>query len=200
MTRTARRTVALLAAATLALTACGGDDTSQTASSIPDSEPFNRADVDFATQMIPHHAQALLMVDTASPRPDLSPPLVALVESIRTEQTGEIEQMTDWLQEWGQPIPDNPRDHAGMEDGAMDDMAEMPGMASTEEMGELEAAAGPEFEELWLEMMIEHHQGAIEMAGTEVDAGEDADAVSLAEDITLSQAEEIERMQQLLAE
>jgi uncharacterized protein (DUF305 family) len=198
MTSTTRRTAALLAAAALALAGCGEQDTTAD-SAIPESEPFNQADVDFATQMIPHHAQALLLVDTAAPRDDLSPEVASLVEKIRTEQTGEIELMTDWLEDWDQPIPDNPRDHGGMEHGSTDDM-DMPGMATEEEMAALEAASGAEFEELWLEMMVEHHEGAITMAEREVDAGEYADAVSLADDIASTQADEVDHMEQLLGD
>ena len=192
----------LLTIALLTLTACGGEDADEAASSIPESEPFNQADVDFATDMIPHHAQALLMVDAAAPREDLSPEMTELIEGIRTEQTGEIEQMTDWLEDWDQPIPDNPRDHGGMEGdhgGGMDgDMMDMPGMASQEEMDTLADASGPAFEQMWLEMMIEHHEGAIEMAEAEVADGEFPDTVALAEDITTSQAEEIETMESML--
>ena len=192
----AGRLTGLLAAAALALSGCGEQD-SPAGSAIPESEPFNQADVDFATEMVPHHAQALLMVDSAAPRDDLSPEVAALVEKIRTEQTGEIEVMTDLLEDWGQPIPDNPRDHGGLEHGSTDDM-DMPGLATEEEMAALDRASGVEFEELWLEMMIEHHEGAITMAQDEFDAGEDADAVSLAEGIISAQADEVGRMERLL--
>jgi len=192
------RLAALLATGVLALTACGGDEPDEPTSSIPESEPFNQADVDFATDMIPHHAQALLMVDAAAPRDDLSPEMTELIEGIRTEQTGEIEQMTDWLEDWDQPIPDNPRDHGGMEDGHGGDMMDMPGMASQEEMDALGDASGNHFEQMWLQMMIEHHEGAIEMAGEEVADGEFPDTVALAEEITTSQAAEIDRMEQML--
>jgi len=190
------RLAGLLAAVLLALTACGGD-TDETTSSIPDSEPFNQADVDFATQMIPHHAQALLMVDAAAPRDDLSPELTALVEKIRTAQTGEIELMTDWLEDWDQPIPDNPRDHGGMEDGSMGDL-DMPGMATEEEMSALGDASGSAFEQMWLQMMTEHHEGAIEMAEDEVADGEFPETVALAEEIAKAQAAEIDQMEQML--
>lgn len=194
---TSTRLVGLLTAGVLALAGCGGDATEATGSSIPDSEPFNQADVDFATDMIPHHAQALLMVDQAAPRADLSPELTGLVESIRTEQTGEIERMTDWLEDWDQPIPDNPRDHGGMGED-MGEMAQLPGMASQEELDALGEATRVAFEQLWLEMMIAHHEGAVEMAEAEIADGEFPDSVALAEQIVDSQTAEIEQMEQLL--
>ena len=193
---TTRRVAAVLAAAALTLSACG-DDTAEPASSIPESEPFNQADVDFATDMILHHSQALTMVDIAAPREDLSPQLAALLEEIRTAQTQEAEQMTDWLEEWGQPVPNNPRSHGGMEHGEEGD-AEMPGMMSEDQMAELEDTSGDAFEQRWLQMMIEHHEGAIEMAETEASDGEFPDTVDLAEDIASAQAAEIDRMEKLL--
>jgi uncharacterized protein (DUF305 family) len=191
--KTTRRVAAVLAAATLVLSACS-DDT-EPASSIPESEPFNQADVDFATDMIVHHSQALTMVDIAAPREDLSPQLVDLLEQIRTTQTQEAELMTDWLEDWEQPVPNNPRSHGGME-GSVDH--DMPGMMSEDELGMLEDAEGAAFEEMWLEMMIEHHEGAIEMAQAEAADGEFADTVDLAEQVATTQAAEIERMEKLL--
>jgi uncharacterized protein (DUF305 family) len=192
--KTTRRVAAVLAAATLVLSACS-DDASEPASSIPESKPFNQADVDFATDMIVHHSQALTMVDIAAPRDDLSPQVVDLLEQIRVTQTQEAELMTDWLEDWEQPVPNNPRSHGGME-GSMDH--DMPGMMSEEELGMLEDAQGDAFETMWLEMMIEHHEGAIDMAEAEAADGEFADTVELAEQIASAQAEEIERMEKLL--
>ena len=71
-------------------------------------------------------------------------------------------------------------------------------MMSADQMAALEAASGPDFDRLFLEMMIEHHEGAIEMAQTELEDGEDADALDLAQSIADSQAAEVEEMQALL--
>ena len=76
----------------------------------------------------------------------------------------------------------------------------MPGMMSEEQMTALEEASDAEFEDLWLEMMVEHHEGAVEMARTEIDEGRDAEAVELARAIGETQAREIEEMRQLLTE
>ena len=188
----------------LVLVGCGddgGDDPSavQTA---PNGDVFNDADVEFATGMIPHHAQALEMVDQTVGR-ELSPDVQALAAQIREAQAPEVEQMSDWLTTWEEPVPETSLDHSnaeghGHEGDGMEDMGDMPGMMSAEEMDELEAASDADFERLFLEMMIDHHQGAVEMAETEQAEGEYADAVALAEAIEKSQTAEIETMEQLL--
>lgn len=186
------------AAAALALTLTGCSSSGSSA----DGKGFNDADVDFTTDMIQHHAQALSMVDLTMGR-ELDPEMVELTEQIRAAQAPEIEKMVDWLEDWDQPVPETSRDHANAhaeDHGAGDAMDEdMPGMMSAEEMTALENAPESDFEELWLQMMIEHHQGAVEMAETQVEDGESAQAVKLAEEIIEAQAEEISQMQDMLA-
>lgn len=194
------------------LAACGGDGDNnggQAEQTAPNGDVFNDADVDFATAMIPHHAQALAMVDLTRGR-ELSPQLQKLAGGIEAAQGPEIETMVDWLTQWDQPVPETMRDHVNAEDSDgmaghdMDDMGEgtdsdMPGMMSDEELGDLEAATGQDFEDMWLEMMIEHHQGAIEMAQDEQVEGAFQPAIDLAESIESSQQAEIEQMRELLA-
>ena len=202
--RTTRALAALTLATGLLLAGCGddepGDDT-QTSNSRTD---HNETDVAFASDMIQHHAQALAMVDLTVGR-DLDPEVEALAEAIRAAQGPEIETMTDWLTQWGEPIPATVRDHVnadddhdmeGMEEG--DDMGmDMPGMMSEEEMADLEGASDAEFQDMFLTMMIEHHEGAIEMARHEQEDGQYQPAVTLAEQIETGQAAEIETMQGL---
>lgn len=76
--------------------------------------------------------------------------------------------------------------------------ADMPGMMSAERMAALQKASGREFQSMWLEMMIEHHEGAVEMARTEVEDGENAKAVAMAKDIIGAQKKEVSTMQDLL--
>lgn len=196
--------IAVLASAVaLSLTACGGDDDAEPTDvrTAGNGELFNDADVEFATAMIPHHAQALEMVDLTVGR-DLSPEVQALAAQIREAQAPEVEQMTDWLTAWEEPVPETSLNHANAEGEGHDmdgmDVDEMPGMMSADEMDELEAAADADFEAMFLEMMIEHHQGAVEMAETEQSDGEYADAIKLAEAIETSQTAEIETMEGLL--
>lgn len=188
----------LLIAAVLTLSACSGGDDTATTSAIPESADYNQSDVDFATGMIQHHAQALAMVDLMMGR-ELSPNVAALAEQIQMAQGPEIETMVDWLTLWGQEVPETVRDHANAHgDGHASTDAHAPGMMSAEEMAALEAATGPEFERLFLTMMIDHHRGAIEMARAEVEEGEYADAVALAGQIVEAQTGEIDAMNRLL--
>ncbi len=149
------------------------------------------ADVTFATDMIPHHAQALAMVDMAEGR-EVSGDFAALTSAIEEAQTPEIEQMSGWLEEWGEPVPDT--------DGHMhgQGMAGMQGMMSPERLDRLETSSRSRFERMWLRMMIAHHQGAIDMARTEVDEGEYPPAVALARSIIASQTAEIATMREML--
>ena len=211
----ALRPLALPIAATVsmfALSGCGGSEdepaTSDAGQSADVGEPgvdteHNEADVAFATQMIPHHAQALMMTDMAIDR-QLDQEFATLVDDIRAAQAPEIELMADWLQEWGEPVPETMRDHAhgghDGESGEMPEMPEMEGMMTEEQLSELDQASAAEFEELWLTMMIEHHEGAVSMAETELEEGSFQPALELAGEIASSQTEEIEQMQAMLGE
>jgi len=196
----------MLAAATLtlALAGCGNDDGAEPAAdqTAANGDVFNTADVEFATQMIPHHAQALEMVDLTVGR-DLTPETAELVESIRAAQTPEVEQMTDWLTAWDQEVPATSLDHSNAEGEGedmegMEGMEDMPGMMSSDEMAALADAPDAEFEQMFLEMMIEHHTGAVEMAETEQEEGQFAEAITLAEGIESGQTAEISEMETIL--
>ena len=193
--RYTRALAAIAAALTLVLAGCSSSEPSSS------GKGFNDADVDFATDMIQHHAQALEMVDLTLGR-DLDPEVVALTEQIRAAQTPEIEKMADWLQEWDEPVPETSRDHANAhaeDHGASAEMdMDMPGMMSADEMEALENASGEAFQTMWLKMMIDHHEGAVEMAKAEVEDGEYSKATRLAEDIISTQEDEISAMKDLL--
>lgn len=199
-----KKLVALFIALTtaFALAACGNDNGHDghggSDSKIAAGEDFNQADVDFATEMIQHHAQALSMVDLIEGK-KVSPELTTLAEQIRMAQGPEIETLVDWLQDWSQPVPETMRDHANAHgDGDMDKDSDMPGMMSAEDMKALGAAQDAEFERMWLQMMIEHHEGAVEMAKTEQEDGKFADAIDLANTIITAQDAEIAQMKTML--
>ncbi len=193
----------------LTLSACGGSDEAETPQKLSETE-HNKADVTFASDMIQHHAQALSMVDLTMDR-DLEPEVQELADSIRAAQSPEIETMSGWLQEWGEEVPSTMRDHVNGgheghsddEDSSMSDSMEgmdhdMPGMMSAEDMDALENASDAEFSDMWLKMMIEHHEGAVEMSETEQDEGRFKPAVDLAGTIIESQTAEIDTMEKLL--
>ena len=156
------------------------------------SAQFNDADVMFAQMMYPHHAQAVQMADMANGRTD-NPDVLSLASAIAAAQQPEMDQMTAWLTEWGQPAPS--ADMGQM--GGMDHSSGS-GMMTTQDMDALRASSGPEFDRQWLTMMIAHHTGAIEMANTEIADGTDPDAQEMARTIVATQQQEIDTMQRLL--
>lgn len=188
-----RYVMGVAVALSLAVAACGSDgvDTGEAA-----SEGFNQADAEFAQGMIPHHEQAVEMAELAEENAE-SAEVQELADEIEAAQGPEIEQMTGFLEEWGAPLPEE-----GMGNGQMEGMDHggMAGMMTEGEMAELEAAMGAEFDRLFLEMMVRHHEGAVEMAEVELAEGEDAEAQALAEEIIETQEAEIAEMEDLLAE
>lgn len=162
---------------------------------------FTEADVHFMTGMIAHHAQALEMAALAPDR-GASPAVQTLAARIINGQKDEIATMQTWLRDRGQPVPEvHVMDGQLMVHGA-DHAVHMPGMLSPEQMRQLEAARGAEFDRLFLTYMIQHHQGAVgmvhELFGTG-GAGQDEDAFRLASDVQVDQITEIARMERMLS-
>ncbi|QII07972.1 DUF305 domain-containing protein [Rhodococcoides fascians A25f] len=156
------------------------------------SEEFNDADAMFAQMMYPHHAQAVEMAAMVEGRTD-DPDILTLASAIEAAQQPEMDRMTAWLTEWGQPAPSS--DMGEM--SGMDHSSGM-GMMSQQDMDALTAASGAEFDRQWLTMMIAHHTGAIEMANIEIADGSNPDAQEMARTIVATQQQEIDTMQQLL--
>ncbi|TYP88640.1 DUF305 domain-containing protein [Blastococcus xanthinilyticus] len=208
MTRTTARLVRLaggLMAGAIVLAGCSNDgEGSSTASSsessatadtsADDATAHNDADVAFVQGMLPHHEGALRMAQLADGRA-YDPRVIDLANRIEAAQGPEIETMTGWLEAWGEPLPED--DMGGMDHGSggMD----MEGMTE-EDMTALDSTSGAEFDRMFLEMMIPHHQGAVDMAETEIADGSNPDAVDMAREIVESQTAEIEEMQTLLTE
>lgn len=198
-----KRTLAaltLLTTAGFTLTACGDDSgsdaTGTSASPSASATAFNAADVSFAQQMIPHHQQAVEMAQLAEGRAE-SDDVKELAEDIKAAQGPEIETLTGWLEAWGEEVPSDDMGHGGMGHGSDDDSG-MSGMMDAEQMNDLTEASGAEFDSMFLELMVEHHEGAVEMAQSEIDQGENSDAIAMAEKVISDQQSEIEHMQQLL--
>ncbi|WP_265521592.1 DUF305 domain-containing protein [Oerskovia flava] len=166
-----------------------------------EGEAFNHADVMFAQMMIPHHEQAIDMSDLILAKDGIDPQITDLATQIKAAQGPEIEQLTAWLDEWDAPGPDSmgpgDMDHGDMGGDMGGGM--MDGMMSEEDMQALESAEGADAGRLFLEQMIVHHEGAIVMAQTEIDAGVHEGVVELSRSIVDSQTAEIQTMQDLLA-
>jgi uncharacterized protein (DUF305 family) len=163
-------------------------------SSASESAAHNDADVTFVQGMLPHHEGALAMAQLADGRA-MDPRVIDLADRIEAAQGPEIETMTGWLEEWGEPLPEENMGGMDHGSGGMD----MEGM-SEEDMTALDSSSGAEFDRMFLEMMIPHHQGAVDMAKTEIADGSNPDAVDMAREIVESQTAEIEEMQTLLTE
>ena len=193
-----RTSAALLLTAGLALAGCSDNSTpNEGASSSPATSSsssnsseaeFNDADTMFATMMIPHHEQAIEMSDMVLEKDDIDGDVRKLAEEIKDAQGPEIEQLQEWLDDWGVELDGETSGHEGHGDGMMSD----------EDMAALESASGQEASRLFLEQMIAHHEGAVEMAQTEVAEGQNADAVILAQQIVNAQTDEIQQMHDLL--
>jgi uncharacterized protein (DUF305 family) len=198
MTRKTIAALALAVAAAVTLSACGeqtGDSTATEATT--PSSTFNDADVAFAQQMIPHHEQAVLMSQMAESHAS-SADVRRLAAGIEAAQGPEIDTMTGWLEAWGEDVPDGSTGHMGHGMQGMRGMAGMPGMMSNRQLGSLGRAHGATWDEMFLRMMIAHHEGAIEMSRTEVADGQDDDAVALAGRIIEAQQAEIAQMREML--
>jgi uncharacterized protein (DUF305 family) len=206
---TTRKIMTLVAAAAVAVTvgaALGGCGTNATppSSSSPSSsstvaQTHNQADITFAQDMIPHHAQAIAISKMAAQQAG-SLQVKDLAARIQAAQQPEIDQMSGWLQAWNAPVPSINSPMGGM--GQMDHGAgnAMPGMMSGGEMQQLGQATGAAFDRMFLQMMISHHQGAVMMAKVELNGGQDPDARQLAQRIIDAQQREITEMRTLLGE
>ncbi|WP_035254071.1 DUF305 domain-containing protein [Agrococcus lahaulensis] len=186
----------------LALAACSGASSTTTPDATPPSAAptasstgeagasHNDADTMFAQMMIVHHEGAIEMADLAVERA-ASEEVRSLAEGISAAQGPEIEKMTSWLEAWGEET----MSMGGMDHGGMD----MDGMSQEEAMAELAGLSGVEFDRRFLELMIAHHEGAVEMAQTELEDGQNTEALALSEQIVADQEAEIAEMQQLLS-
>jgi uncharacterized protein (DUF305 family) len=144
--------------------------------------------------MIGHHAQAITMAGLVPAR-GASQPVRILADRIIVSQRDEIDAMKVWLTQHGLPAPDSSHHHLTHGPGAM------PGMLSPAQMKELEAAQGPEFDRLFVTLMIQHHQGALTMVDRlrrSPGAGQDSFVNQFAADVHAGQGAEIERMARLL--
>ena len=163
--------------------------------------PYSDADIEFMSGMIPHHAQAVIMANWAKShgaREDVA----ILCERIAVGQTDEIKLMRQWLLDRGLEAPDptSTKHHMKMANGMEHDML-MPGMLTDEEMAALDKARGPEFDRLFLEGMIRHHQGAIDMVDKlfkSYGAAQDETVFKFANDVQSDQAIEINVMKDML--
>ncbi|MGX9671191.1 DUF305 domain-containing protein [Mycobacterium sp. HM-7] len=147
---------------------------------------FNDADVMFLQMMYPHHAQAVDMAKLVPTRSQ-NQQVKDLATAIEKAQAPEMQQMTTLLAGFGKPAPSATMSHS------------MPGLMTPQQMTELTGLSGAAFDKMWLQMMVEHHQGAITMANDELKNGTNADAKAMAQAIITAQQAEITTMNGMLA-
>ena len=160
--------------------------------------PTRYTDIQFMQGMIAHHAQALEMT-TLIPSRTSREDLRRLGERIDASQKAEIAMMQRWLRSHGAEVPS--LDAHGMHHDAAGHMTMMPGMLTHVEMSQLEKSSGVEFERLFLQLMIRHHQGALTMVSDLMStsgSARDEQIFNYATDINADQSAEIQRMQTLL--
>jgi uncharacterized protein (DUF305 family) len=198
------------AAQNTATTANGPGEAAAIAKARTDSlrYPYTAADIEFMTGMIGHHTQAILMASWA-PSHGASPSVQTLAARITNAQQDEIKTMRQWLQDRQQPVPDG---HSGMKmmmngsemnmDSSEHEML-MPGMLTDPQLKKLDAARGPDFDQLFLTSMIQHHSGALTMVQklfNSYGAAQDEIIFKFASDVNVDQTTEIARMQRMLAD
>ena len=162
--------------------------------------PYSDADVDFMSGMIPHHAQAVIMAGWA-PTHGARHDVAVLCERIVVGQRDEIAMMQQWLSDRGLEVPDATSTRHKMKMNGMVHEMLMPGMLSDEEMAALDKSRGPEFDRLFLEGMIRHHQGAIDMVDVlfkSYGAAQDELVFKFASDVYADQSTEIRVMNEML--
>ena len=158
----------------------------------------SEADVRFMREMIPHHGQALDMTALVPTRATTNE-FRSMALRMQISQRDEIRLMERWLTEREEDIPP-PNAHRMMMAG---DMALMPGMLNAGQMEQLASATGQEFERLFLEFMIMHHEGALTMVQTLFNssgAGQESLIFKFATDVDADQTIEILRMRRMLEE
>ena len=165
----------------------------------PSAARPNAVDVGFARDMAVHHQQAVLMSELLRERgSDVE--LKAIAVDMVLTQTNQVGQMQGWLALWGErfAVDEPPMRWMGGSHAHHAADAPMTGMATQEQLNSLEAASGVEAERIYLELMIPHHQGGVEMAQHAVDHASVAAVRDLAQSMLQSQTTELETLQKFL--
>lgn len=187
----------------LFLTSCSGSDDHTGAHPTDESSStaappgFNADDHSFATNMIPHHEQAIELAAMA-PEHSTDSELIALADKISAAQEPEIKALRVFLVQWDENPDDNASHGGAGGHGGDGGHGAMAGMVDDATMAKLRSLQGAEFDTLWLQSMISHHQGAIEMAKAEVANGQNVDIKRMAQTMVDTQQAEITQMNQML--
>ena len=178
----------------LTFAGCGGSSVSDVADKAVDAAKdavgFNDSDLNFTQMMIPHHEQAIEMADIAlDPLVGASDSVKAIATRIKNAQDSEVTKMKAFLTSWKERLTGDSSDHHS---------DQMSGMLSAEDLKKLSSLRGAEFDRAWMTDMIEHHEGAIEMAKDVLKDGKDSAVKALANLVATVQDSEILEMKKLL--
>jgi uncharacterized protein (DUF305 family) len=160
----------------------------------------NAADVEFITGMIHHHAQAIQM-SAMSASHGAGQGIQILSQRITISQRDEIALMQTWLRDHNEPAPEPNPNGMVMNMGGQQHVMLMPGMLTPEEMRALDQARGTQFDRLFLQGMIKHHEGALAMVEklfASYGAAQDDFIYKFASDTFADQSSEIDRMRKTL--
>lgn len=186
---------AAAALTTLTLAACGTDTTTtqntpaadtgdMAGMSAPAAAGFNAADVAFAQMMIPDHRMVADMAKLAETKAS-SKDLKTLAAKMRKDNTAAVATMQGWLRKWGKPTS-----------GEMAGMT-VPGAMTSKDMDMLKSMSGMQFDMMFAQMMVKHHQGSVRMARDEAGKGASTDAKTMATDMVTSLTAQTEQLQAL---
>lgn len=205
--RTTTTLTTLGAAVALALAGCSAGDEPQThhttsahhdqGAGTRSGADANEADVTYAEGMRMHHQQAIDMADIVLDKPGLDPDVAALAERIKKAQGPEITKMDSWLEDW------DDRGHGSGHGGRHGSGhggrhgSGHGGMVSEADIAKLESADGEQASRLFLDQMIEHHEGAVDMAEAHLEDGTNPEALQLSEDVVRDQEAEIKEMREM---
>jgi len=159
----------------------------------------NSTEAGFVRDMSTHHAQAVSMADAIRSRTQ-DPLLASLATDIVRTQQSQIGRFSGWLDQWGLPLASLDAPMSWAQGHTAMDMDVMPGMATNDEIRQLDSLPLDQAETLFLTLMIRHHRGGVEMANTILTITDRDEVRRIASSIVTSQQSEIEAMQSMLEE
>jgi uncharacterized protein (DUF305 family) len=158
----------------------------------PPEAVWNGDDLYFVSTMVLHHMQALRMARLADTRAS-DQQVRAVAERISAAQAPEVQALKAWLSARGQKIPDSQTDSGHRH-------SDMPGAVTPAQLELLGRASGRAFDQLFLDLMVAHHGGAVQMAADVNMAGSDQTVQEMAAETSVGQSAEIRRMEQVRSE